>query len=70
MPTLKKVVALASVDASQSELGTRIDVEWTVEAQRSRVPATVVELPFFNPERRPRRWLGFSGSLASGAEIH
>ena len=51
-PTLKKVVALASVDAGQSELGTRIDVEWTVEAQRSRVPATVVELPFFNPERK------------------
>jgi hypothetical protein len=23
-----------------------------VEAQRSRVPATVVELPFFNPERK------------------
>jgi aminomethyltransferase len=51
-PTLKKVVALASVDAGQSELGTRMDVEWTVEARRSRVPATVVELPFFNPERK------------------
>ena len=51
-PTLKKVVALASIDATQSDLGTRMDVEWTVEAQRSRVPATVVELPFFNPERK------------------
>ncbi len=51
-PILKNVVALASVDAAQSELGTRIDVEWTVEARRSRVPATVVELPFFNPERK------------------
>jgi aminomethyltransferase len=51
-PTLKKVVALASVRADQSELGTRIEVEWTVEARRSRTPATVVELPFFNPERK------------------
>jgi aminomethyltransferase len=51
-PILKKVVALASVDAGQSEVGTRIEVEWTVEARRSRTPATVVELPFFNPERK------------------
>jgi aminomethyltransferase len=51
-PILKKVVALASVDAAHSEVGTRIDVEWTVEARRSRTPATVVELPFFNPPRK------------------
>jgi aminomethyltransferase len=51
-PTLKKMVALASVDAAQSEPGARIEVEWTVEARRSRVPATVVELPFFNPRRK------------------
>jgi aminomethyltransferase len=51
-PILKKVVALASVQADKSEPGTRIEVEWTVEARRSLVPATVVELPFFNPERK------------------
>jgi aminomethyltransferase len=51
-PTLKKVVALASVAADQSEVGTRIDVEWTVEARRSRTAGTVVELPFFNPMRK------------------
>ena len=51
-PILKKVVALASVDSGQSELGTRIEAEWTVEARRSRTPATVVELPFFNPPRK------------------
>jgi aminomethyltransferase len=51
-PTLKKVVALASVGADQSGLGTRIEVEWTVEARRSRTAATVVELPFFNPMRK------------------
>jgi aminomethyltransferase len=51
-PTLKKVVALASVGAGQSGPGTRIEVEWTVEARRSRTAATVVELPFFNPARK------------------
>ena len=51
-PILKKVIALASVGADHSEPGTRIDVEWTVEAKRSRTPATVVELPFFNPSRK------------------
>jgi aminomethyltransferase len=51
-PTLKKVVALASVAAAQSALGTRIEVEWTVEARRGRTAATVVELPFFNPARK------------------
>jgi aminomethyltransferase len=51
-PILKKVVALASVEAGHSKPGTRIDVEWTVEARRSQTPATVVELPFFNPPRK------------------
>ena len=51
-PTLKQVIALASVDAAHGEPGTRIEFEWTVEARRSRTPATVVELPFFNPERK------------------
>jgi len=51
-PILKKVVALASVDAARSEPGTRLEFEWTVEARRSRTPATVVELPFFNPPRK------------------
>jgi glycine cleavage system aminomethyltransferase T len=46
------VIALASVDAARSDVGTRVEFEWTVEARRGRVPATVVELPFFNPERK------------------
>jgi aminomethyltransferase len=51
-PVLKQVVALASVDADHSEPGTRLGFEWTVEARRSRTPARVVELPFFNPPRK------------------
>jgi aminomethyltransferase len=51
-PILKKVVALASVRADSSAPGTSIEIEWTVEARRHRTPATVVELPFFNPVRK------------------
>jgi len=46
------VVALASVAAGHSEPGTRIDVEWTVEAKRNRTGGTVVALPFFDPPRK------------------
>jgi aminomethyltransferase len=51
-PTLKKAIALASVAAAHGEVGTELDVEWTVEARRGTVGATVVELPFFNPPRK------------------
>jgi aminomethyltransferase len=51
-PILKQEVALASVRADYNAPGTRIEVEWTVEARRHRAPATVVELPFFNPVRK------------------
>ena len=51
-PTLKKVIALASVRAASSAPDTKIEIEWTVEGRRHRTPATVVELPFFNPARK------------------
>jgi glycine cleavage system T protein (aminomethyltransferase) len=51
-PTLKKMIALASVAAPQSRTGIDLQVEWTVEGRRSSVSATVVELPFFDPPRR------------------
>jgi aminomethyltransferase len=51
-PTLKKMIALASVGAAHSAAGSRLAMELTVEAVRHTVPATVVELPFFNPERK------------------
>lgn len=51
-PTLKRNIALASVPARWSEPGTRVGIEWTVEARRSTVPATVVALPFFDPPRK------------------
>ena len=51
-PTLKKNIALASVGARFAEPGARLSVEWTVEARRGTVAATVVELPFFDPPRK------------------
>jgi aminomethyltransferase len=51
-PILKQAIALASVPAAQERTGTRLDVEWTVEGRRGRVPATVVDLPFLDLERK------------------
>jgi aminomethyltransferase len=51
-PLLKKSIALASVRAEYEEPGTRLEIEWTVEARRHRVRATVVPLPFFDPPRK------------------
>ncbi len=44
-PILKTAIALASVPPAQATPGTRVAVEWTVEARRGRVGARVVDLP-------------------------
>ena len=51
-PTLKKLIALATVEREDARAGTRLEVEVTVEAVRHRVGATVVKTPFFNPKRK------------------
>ena len=51
-PTLKKLVALATVERDAARPGTRLEVEVTVEAVRHKVAATVVKTPFFNPKRK------------------
>lgn len=51
-PALKKMIALASVTGEQAAIGTRLQMEVTVEAVRHRVSATIVPLPFFNPPRK------------------
>ncbi len=51
-PTLKKLIALATLKRDFAKMDTRIDMEITVEAVRHRVPATVVKTPFFNPKRK------------------
>jgi aminomethyltransferase len=51
-PTLKKMIALASVGRQHAQPGAALEMEMTVEAVRHRVRATVAELPFFSPKRK------------------
>ena len=51
-PTLKKLIALATVKREHARVGTRLEIEITVEAVRHRVGAIVVKKPFFNPKRK------------------
>ena len=51
-PTLKKMIALASVNRENSAAGTTLNMEITVEAVRHTVSARIVPLPFFNPPRK------------------
>jgi aminomethyltransferase len=51
-PTLKQLIALASVATAHAAPGTRLEMELTVEAVRQTVGATVVALPFFSPPRK------------------
>jgi len=53
-PLLKRYLALASVRAAHAAPGTRLELEHTVEFERSTVPARVVPTPFFDPERKRR----------------
>ena len=52
-PTLKKMIALATINRRYTRAGTKLQFEITVEAVRHRVAATVVKTPFFNPKRKP-----------------
>jgi aminomethyltransferase len=51
-PLLKKYIALAHLEGAAGALGTRLEMEVTVEHQRLRAAATVVEMPFFDPPRK------------------
>ena len=51
-PTLKRMVALASISRESATLGSTLSMELTVEASRKTVSAKVAPLPFFNPPRK------------------
>jgi aminomethyltransferase len=51
-PLLKKYLALAHLIGTHAEPGTELELEMTVEHRRKRARATVVETPFFDPERK------------------
>ncbi|HEY3306513.1 MAG TPA: aminomethyltransferase family protein [Candidatus Binatia bacterium] len=51
-PTIKKYIALATVQSKFSRPGTDLFMETTVEYARETVRARVVKLPFFDPPRK------------------
>jgi glycine cleavage system T protein (aminomethyltransferase) len=51
-PTLKKMIALATLDSSAALAGTPLEFEFTVDNKRKAVGATVAKLPFFDPARK------------------
>jgi aminomethyltransferase len=51
-PTLKKMIALATVESDYAKPGTKLQFEITVEAVRHRVAARVVKTPFLNPKTK------------------
>ncbi|MSP37956.1 MAG: aminomethyl transferase family protein [Deltaproteobacteria bacterium] len=51
-PTLKKYLALATIEKGLAEPGTKLDLEVTVEYARKQTGVTVVKTPFFDPARK------------------
>ncbi len=51
-PLLKKYIALAHLPSRHAKPGSALAMEITVEHHRKRADAKVVQLPFFNPERK------------------
>jgi len=51
-PTLKKMIALASLETEYSKPGTALEMEVTIEAMRLKANVKVTSLPFFNPPRK------------------
>ncbi|HZQ19559.1 MAG TPA: aminomethyltransferase family protein [Terriglobales bacterium] len=51
-PVLKKLIALASVETAHANIGSRLQMEITIEAVRKKAAGKVVKLPFFNPARK------------------
>ena len=51
-PALKRLIALATIDAPHHAIGTTLRVEVTIEGVRHFARATVVPTPFFNPPRK------------------
>jgi aminomethyltransferase len=51
-PTLKKMIALSSLETEHSKPGTSLQMEITIEAMRLKTNVKVTTLPFFSPARK------------------
>jgi len=49
---LKKNLAIGTVEAEAAAVGSELHLEWSVEGERGRIGARVVEMPFFDPQRK------------------
>ena len=49
-PILKKNIALARLAVQHAEPGTEVEVG-KLDGQQKRIPATVVTIPFYDPEK-------------------
>jgi aminomethyltransferase len=54
-PILKKYIALGTVERPLGEIGDTLEVEFTVEYVRHKLPATVVPTPFYDPPHKKGR---------------
>jgi len=69
-PMLKKYIALAHLQTPHSKTGAHLSMEVTVEHQRKKASARVVDAQFFNPERKrstPELAAGAVGAARSAA---
>jgi aminomethyltransferase len=51
-PVLQRHIALARVRPELGQVGSRVNVELTINHEYREVPARVARLPLFNPERK------------------
>jgi aminomethyltransferase len=51
-PLLKKYIGLATIESAYGVLGSEVEIEMTIEYTRKKARATIVKLPFFDPERK------------------
>ena len=51
-PTLKKYIALATLEQDFVQIGTQLEIEVTVNYTRKTAGVTVVKLPFYDPPRK------------------
>ena len=61
-PTLKKYIALATVEQEFNQTGTQLEIEATVNYARKTTAVTVVQLPFYDPVRKRALFASSNGS--------
>ena len=67
-PTLKKYLALATVEKDFAAAGTRLDMEVTIEHARKTAGATVVNPPFLIRRESARMFAASNGQAAGAAK--